>query len=260
MIGLAILCTGLMLLRRERFFLAGAVLALAAYKPNLLALVILGCVVRYPRLLRGLVPALVLLGLLACVPGGWDGCRGYLTFGSQMAVSSWDVETPAWKLHSLASWLALLPHVPARFVSASLGIAISLGIAVRWRRAPDNPSVCGWALALLIVTNALFNPYTPIYDLSLLLVACLLASECLAVTARAPAQTLARHAGVAQWVLAAIYFGPHVSQRIAQGTQLQPFTFVLGGLFCWLAIQFVRATAVGPRTEATREPACWAEC
>ena len=95
LIGLAILCAGVALLRRERFFLAGVVLALAAYKPNLLALVIIGCVVRYPRLLRGLVPTLGLLGLLACVPGGWDVCRGYLAFGSQMAVSSWDVETPA---------------------------------------------------------------------------------------------------------------------------------------------------------------------
>ena len=68
------------------------------------------------------------------------------------------------------------------------------------------------------------------------------------------------HAGAVQWVLAAIYFGPHVSQRIAQATLMQPFTLVLGGLSCWLAIQFVRATAVRPRTETTREPACWAEC
>lgn len=260
--GLLLLSIGVVLLRREHYFLAGLVLALTACKPNLLAFVVLGCLLRYPRLLRGLLPGWGLLAVLSLLPGGWPLVRDYLTLGSRLAVQAWDVETPAWKVHSLASWFALLPGVSARAWSLGLGGLACLAIALAWRRARgDRTAAFYLAIGLLVSANALCNPYTPTYDLALLAVAGLLTAEGLSRWARRDARAGAiAPAGQTpgKWTqlqLAAVFFGPHASQLVAQATGLQPFTLILGALAVWQAVLFARVVAGGGEQAVAAQPA-----
>ncbi|MBL9122170.1 MAG: DUF2029 domain-containing protein, partial [Planctomycetaceae bacterium] len=86
------------LLHAGRPAAAGAVLALALYKPNVLALFGLICILRYPRMLWGALPA----GLAWCALNVWlvgfDGALKYLELGRELALNDWSIQAPAHKL------------------------------------------------------------------------------------------------------------------------------------------------------------------
>jgi hypothetical protein len=250
-LGLAILSVAVVLLARGRYAWAGAVFALAAYKPNLLALVVLGCVIRHPRMLRGLVPTLALLLLAAFLPAGWAGVRDYVEISTRLAAGSWDVETPLWKLHGLSTWFALVPQLPARSGTLVVGMIASVAVGLLWRRLPGaaGRAVFPLAIALLISINAVLNPYTPIYDLLLLAVGGLATAEWFRTEARAPSPA------AIQLGLAVLCFGPHCSQAVAQRTGVQPLALLLAACCGWLAMQFIRAAVTSFPPVPVPEPA-----
>ena len=109
-------------------------------------------------------------------------------------------------------------------------LAAMLFVALRARvdttREPIEPI---W-FATLISLNALFNAYTPIYDLVLLSVGVALTAEHLA---QRYGPNVARTLAVAQVLLVIVYLGPHLSQAIAKSAGAQPVGLLLFALAVW---------------------------
>lgn len=231
MFALLIAVSVYVLLRNRQVAFAGAILALAAYKPNVLALLALGCLIRYPRMLKGFVPAATAVGLLCLVPNGWEGLRQYRELTASLATQSWDVATPLWKVHGLAPWFNLLLGVEGRLVCGLFGVAATCFVAVRARVASANDHAIEpiW-FAMLISINALFNAYAPIYDLVLLSIGVVLTTEHLV---RHCGPNVSRSLVATQLLFAIVYFGPHLSQAVAKSTGAQPFGLVFASLAIW---------------------------
>lgn len=228
MLALLIALAGMLLLRRQQPIAAGAVLALALYKPNVLALFILGCALKYPRLLLGFLPVAVTLGTFGVVALGWETTLTYATLGQQLASQTWQTPTPFWKVHGLASWVESVPG--AKLLVLSLGVALVAGaywsISGRKATANENPSQDRY-FAVLLVINALCNPYPPVYDLVLLLLPLVLLAVHFERT-QSPA---------GRWLpllSAALFFGPHFSQALAFQVHGQVFTLILLAWAAWL--------------------------
>ena len=245
--ALLIVCLGIVLMQREQDTWAGAVWALAAYKPNVLLLVVIGCVLFRPRVLRGLLPVGAALLGLTWLTTGWSALVEYAELTLQLAARPWDVETPFWKVHSFSQWLTLVVGDQARIVTLLLGLLATIGVVWRWRGTGNAPRA-PLPYALLITINALANPYTPIYDLTLLAAGVILMVASEETSRRYP---LARYAAGWQIVLAALYFGPHLSQLIAKSSGVQFFPLLLLGYAVFQARLFWLETrsAVGPQPD-----------
>jgi len=215
--GLAILALGLLQLKQGNPIRAGLILALAAYKPNLMALLILGIVVRYPRAAIGIALGSASLVALQAALAGWSSLTAYAQLGARLALQTWSLETPYWKVHGLAGWVQKLLPGYERPLLLLTGAAGSIAVAWFWRRRPAAPTFAP-AVSCLLLINAICNPYLPIYDLALLAaIPCLLAGT-------AAGLKFDHLPGAAPFVLAAAYFGPHLSQAFAPmvGLQLLP--------------------------------------
>lgn len=171
----AILAFTWLAIQHDRFALGGACLALAACKPNVLLLMSIVLILRHPRMLVGLVPtgAAMLVATL-WIPGR-DCLNAYIELGSQLATQAWSVETPYWKVQSLLSWTQPLFGSAARSINLAIGLSTAVGLGCWWRQQ-DRDSICSedqqhnacCFLSLGLLVSALFNPYTPVYDLMLL--------------------------------------------------------------------------------------------
>jgi hypothetical protein len=230
MFALLIAVSVYVLIRNRRLVLAGAILALAAYKPNVLALLALGCLFRYPRMLKGFLPVAAWVGLLCLVPAGWEGLMQYRELTASLATQSWDVATPLWKVHGLAPWLSFMLGDEGRLVCGLMGMVATLFIAIRARLVSAGGSIEPIWFATLISLNTIFNAYTPTYDLVLLLAGVTLTVEHLA---QRHGPNVGRTLVVTQLLLAMVYFGPHLSQVLAKETGAQPFGLVLAALAVW---------------------------
>ncbi len=248
MFALLLMAATTVLLRHRRYLAAGAVIALAAYKPNVLLLVGVGCVLYRPRTLRGVLPAAALLVALSLAAGGWQGLVDYYRLTTQLAVGSWDVDTPFWKVHSLSSWLGLLVEGRQRLLGLLLGLLAVTGVVWRWRRAEaagGTPLLI--SLALLVTINALANAYTPIYDLTLLAAGVLLTAASLGTGEEEPWR---RHLPAAQLLLAILFLGPHMSQSAARLLGVQLFPLALLAAAVWQTRLFLAQTRLtAPATQ-----------
>ena len=218
-----IVSAGVALMQQRRYAWAGVVFALALYKPNVLFFVILGCLVFQPRILRGLVPtAAGLLGLTWLLVGT-DGIMAWINLSAELASGSWGVETPYWKVHGLTPLLSPLVGGKAKLLSIGLGVVATLVVAAKWRSVnttTEDDNMLPYALLLTI--NALCNPYTPIYDLSLLLVGFAIILPPL--LQRFP---FAQNQLAWKMTVAALWFGPHLSQSLCLMTGFQFFALLL---------------------------------
>jgi alpha-1,2-mannosyltransferase len=225
--GLLIAVASGVFLQRNWYCAAGAVLALSIYKPNVLCLFAIGVAVRYPRVVLGAIPVLAVSIGLSCL-AGWRVLADYLHLTSQLASTTWAVETPFWKVHSLATWFDLLVPGHGKTVSLAIGLTSVIAIGVWWRRR-DSQSIVrhlNQGLSMLLVVNALLNPYTPIYDLILLSAAGWFAMEAFQSNCL-PSRTMS--ALTTQGLLGILYFGPHLSQSLARilGFQLFPIALTI---------------------------------
>jgi len=283
MFALLVLALTITLLQRNRDGWAGAVMALAAYKPNVLLLVGIGLVLARPRMLRGMVPVALLLGALSFLPAGGRGLVEYAELSSRLATARWDLETPHWKVHGIVPWLNAISGGHGRTMGFVLGVVATVAIACRLRiiERASTPPPCALPLAaaFLITLNALLNPYTPIYDLVLLAAGFLIsirlhgrALDNLRSPTTLPATSsnsfalsagfsrLSRASVLPYGALAAFYFGPHISQAVAQVTGWQWSAILLVALAGWQARRFAAlpvlpaATGAVQRGPAVAEP------
>lgn len=221
-------------LRTNHTIWAGALLALAAYKPNVLALFAIGLMIKFPRILLGFAGMALLLGSLTYFTCGAGPLQEYVELLGRLAGDPWDVETPYWKVHGLASWVQLVVPQHARLVTIGIGLAASIGVGIWWRlRASQDAMMFCQAAAGLLVINALFNPYTPIYDLVILAPAVVLGVEYVHGGARTSFASDGVQAVVFQFILAAIFFGPHLSQALAKRLGVQVFPWILAAIALW---------------------------
>jgi hypothetical protein len=214
------------LLRRNRPVAAGVVLGLLCYKPNVALLLVLGCCLRYPKtILGGVLTGGCVLAFTLLVAGGAT-LAAYVDVAIELAGGRWDIATPAWKVHGLAPWLEQLNPGVGNALALSIGLLFVVAWTTLWRCRDLGVEV---GFAGLIVLNALFGVYTPIYDLLLLGVAGLLLAE---------ARLRDHHL---QWIsnrnvqvgLYLLWFGPHLSQLVATEVGMQFFsgallTFLVG--------------------------------
>ena len=236
-IAVAIAATVAVLLHGGRQAAAGAVLALALYKPNVLALFGLICVLRFPRMLWGAIP----VGALWCAANVWlvgvDGMLDYLRLGRELALNDWTIQAPAHKLHGIAAWLSLVAPGHERALTLAIGATAACWVAYRWRRYGDDTTIQWFALSLALTVNALGNPYVPIYDLALLMPAALMmAAGIIAKFGDELHGTLTQ----SQLLLGSLYFGPHLSQAVAKLYGVQIFPLVLCVIAVWQVRVFMR--------------------
>lgn len=227
-------------LHMDRPIAAGCLLGLAACKPNVLLLLGVVLVVRYPRMLLGVAITGGLMLASTLVIAGVDCLNAYLKLVEQLALQPWSVETPYWKVQSLIAWSEWLLGSAARRTNFFIGLALAIATGAVWRYHTGHrmqslhaekqfstavPSA--WegskhsagaaALCAGLAINTLFNPYTPVYDLTLLCLGLLVALG--AGLERTPdaAQLLTR--ADVRFTLLIILMGPIVSQMVSHQLQ-----------------------------------------
>lgn len=222
-------------LRRERFVLGGCILAMAACKPNVMALLTVALVVRYPRILWGLLPTGCIMLTATWIVVGTDCLEAYRQLSQKLALRPWDVETPYWKVQSLLSWSEFTLGPSARSINLVLGAAAALTVGIVWRMRSSNAFGSAGCLCAGLAVNGLFNPYTPVYDLALLSLGMIV------LLAEAEKRTMVAAYWVRRDVQTTAFlllFGPILSQSLSHATeshlQLLPLALVFACVY-WLA-------------------------
>jgi hypothetical protein len=205
--------------KRDQHAVAGCLLALTLYKPNVAAMLVLAALVVRPRMLVGFVPTTVVGLLIALSVTGFSGIMEYVGLATQLASSPWSLETPYWKVHGLAPGFQACFHSHGKWMCGLVGLILSLTVALRWRNQAV-PDTLAWAL--LLCGNALFNPYVPIYDLVLLELALILVCQAAYDGRWRVASPLALQA-----LGLLLFAGPHLSQAVARPLGWQPFPWLL---------------------------------
>jgi len=215
----------------DRQVLAGAVLALAMYKPNVLAFLVLGCLLARPRMLWGAVGMWGALAVFTVMLVGVQGMSDYIQYGARLATQPWADETPFRKVQSIGSVLAPMAQGYERPVLILIGLCLTVWIAMNWRRHSDNNSAARSVIALLFV-NYLCNPYVPIYDLLPLIASIGIA------TAAVDASRISTALGDRriQATLLLLFVGPHLSQAFAPSIGFQAFPILFTAAFIYWAV------------------------
>ncbi|MEO8268892.1 MAG: glycosyltransferase family 87 protein [Aureliella sp.] len=224
-------------LRREQYVIAGILLAITLYKPNVAALLVVAALIVHPRLLRGFLPATAIGLCIALLTTGMSGVEKYVQLSTQLASSQWSLETPFWKVHGLAPLFQSVLPEQGKLACVVVGLIVSLLVAWQWR-AGRLPKLL--AVAILLCCNALFNPYVPIYDLVLLELALVLFCQ-----AAYSGQLKLRSIAFFQCAAALLFVGPHLSQSFARPLGFNPFPILFVGLLLSVVVYEWKARAMG---------------
>ena len=168
--------------RQSRPFRSGLALSLLAYKPILLALLLLMLVLtRRFRLLGGFITGAAILILVATALAGvqiWPAYAHLLGIWSRMTGIGGAAVVKHWILIDLNSFWYAMPGGRSRLGLALLTCfitAIALWLAtLLWRSATSNRPVQYLAWAATLTWTLLLNVYIPIYDSSLITIALVL--------------------------------------------------------------------------------------
>ena len=212
---------------RRRPFVSGICLSLCAYRPTLMALLLLMLVVsRRWRILLGFAFGAGVLLALTALTMGTSTLVGYvstaLEFGQRYAGSNDVLRT--WKFVDLRAFATLLAGDHAfGLAMATLAACWVLPRLVRawWVIGrTDLPYPEGvWALA--IVWTLLLNLYAPLYDCTLVVLVFILMAHTPSYRSNVP------HEPAFQWLLFLSVVSPWISQIVARICGLQIFTLVL---------------------------------
>lgn len=205
--GFASLALALVCLESRRLFLCGLCLALCAYKPPLLLLLLPMLLFRKQfRVLAGFACGFAALTCAATLAYGWRIWSSYYHFAQQISGEVMS-HRPLLRYADLSAFASIL-HVP-QGVSMFGFIALPLIIAA-WRNYDSNPRLA-WASS--ITWTMILSPYTPIYD-TIMVIPALIAS----------ASALGKSAIWAMWLFFACSW---ISEALAVSIHIQVLTIAI---------------------------------
>ena len=214
---------------RSRFW-SGAVLALCAYKPTLLFLVVPMLLITGRWLtLVGLAAGNVVLALISLSLVGLQGCINFLKrllFYSAAATSG-EAGLRSWKYVDINAFMRLLlpHHTQIRWAITAIFVLLLIPFLVSkwWRLRQEPQRRLLWALTL--TWTPVLNIYMGIYDSTILvLAALLLTAEFYSAGYRSDSLPFAYRC-----LLLALYLSPWFTQNIALMTGVQIYTLVVAG-------------------------------
>ncbi len=236
---LLILSSTILLLRRNKSIAAGAVLGLVMLKPNVALLFILGALLRYPKALVGLMlSGCVMLGVTLFTTGT-QTLKTYIQLGTELASRPWQTGAPVLKVHGLQPYLEMIVGQHSKLVTLLLGVTCVLTTVYFWRKKKLSS---GDGFSLLLIINALFGMYVPIYDLLLLLPVLFLQANELSrrqSTTTGHLWRLTTRESLPAFALL-ITMGPHLSQAFMVTTGAQLYSLVLLMAVAWSGIRAIR--------------------
>ncbi len=210
--------------RRERWFLAGLSLSIAAYKPSLIAIpAVMLLIGACWRIVAGLIAGSALAGLLSVATVGFDGCVrwldtlrvfGLLATGAQASIRRV-------KYVDFNSFFSILlgANSIARICAFLVTAAALLWLARAWWTSKgDRRLLLAATLALMLAANF----YVPVYDTIILVAPAVLAAES-AVNRRQ----------LQLWLLA-LFLVPCLTQSFAEFAHVQLMTPLIAGFGVWL--------------------------
>jgi hypothetical protein len=210
--------------RRERWFLAGLSLAIAAYKPSLIAipaamLVIGACW----RIVAGLIAGSALAGMLSLTTVGFEGCRRWLDTLRVFSLLATGAEASIRRVKyvDFNSFFSIFlgANGLARACAFLLTAAALLWLARAWWISKgDRRQLLAATLALMLAANF----YVPVYDTIILVAPAVLAAQC-AVDRRQ----------LQVWLLA-LYLVPCLTQSFAEFAHVQLMTLLIAAFGVWL--------------------------
>ena len=230
---------------RNRRFLAGLALALALFKPTLIAIPILMLLIgRRWRMLAGVAAGAASLAVVSIATVGMEGCArwigtlqfyGHLATGSAAALRRMKYVDAGSFFHLLIGNSAIAQILGV--LAPVAGIAI---LAVAWWRssgwdAPSRDLLWAATFAGALVSNV----YTPIYDSILIAPAVALAAGVMLKRGESEREMLAA------WMVL-LYIVPWLTQSFAEFLRFQPFTLVLAGFAWWVLGQARLPAATRP--------------
>jgi hypothetical protein len=258
-LALLLLAAAYVLLQRRRPFLAGAVFALLAFKPQLTLVIALAmlCKRQWSFVAGGLAMGGLLLLLSLAV--GTGVCRQYVDFSLGTAAY---VHTAGYDLshaHGLyAFFTALLPGAPGAAQGATLAVAlVVIALLARLLRGPLRPESQHFALqyAGLLVATVLLSPHVYTYDLTVLL----LPLGIVLFATRAGAFRATPRATAALLAATLLYPLPLLAPAIEELTRVQLTVPAMLGLLAAVAALLsgptTRPTCVPSRRRPPRAPA-----
>jgi hypothetical protein len=237
--GCLAVASALALRREGQRFGCGLALSALLYKPTLALLILpLLLVGRRWRELAGFAAGVATLGWLSLVVAGPTACLDFVGLmasygrgggsGSEGFKLIKYVDSGAFfRLLGLPAALAIPAALPA------LG-----GLAVAWSRPDRGPRAdLAWAAALCL--TPVLNLYSPIYDVSLVAPALILAALALREQSEMAWPTPFR------WLLAMVYLSALLSPALAGSIGFQPLTPALAGMGAYLLRESLKANEGG---------------
>ena len=227
---------------RNRRFLAGLGLALALFKPTLVAIPVLMLILgRRWRMLGGVIAGAVALGLASVAAVEISGCGAWLDtlkFYGHLAAGG-TVALRRNKYVDLGSFFHLLlgnASTLAEVLSVVVGLAGLAILAAAWWRSSEWSRPARDLLWAATFSAALVcNVYTPIYDTILIAPAGALAAGVMLMKGGREREVFAG------W-LVLLYIVPWVTQSFAEFLRFQPFTLILAG-FAWWTLSLARGSS-----------------
>jgi len=214
--------------RRGRFFLAGLSLAIAAYKPSLIAIPVLMLIIgRCWRVVAGAAAGTAASAALALMAGGVEACRQWFStvhMFAQLATAA-DVSIRHIKYVDLNSFFLMLfgANVFSRACTfAAVGILLAWLARAWWKsRAEDRETLIAATLVIMLAANV----YVPVYDTIILAAAAALA-----------AHSLRGNKSFQLWIVS-LYLAAFLTQSFAEFARVQIFTPLVVGFGVWVLQQ-----------------------
>ena len=223
-LALAIACEA-----RSKFW-SGAALALCAYKPTLLFLIVPMLLVTGRWLtLIGLAAGNLVLAALSFFLVGWQGCINFinrLLFYSSSATTA-ESGLRSWKYVDINAFMRLLlpHHAQLRWIVTAILVLLVIPFLVIswWRLRRESQWQLLWALTLS--WTPVLNIYMGIYDSTIVVLAALLLTAEFYRRGVSPASLPFSY----KCLLLAVYLTPLFTQGIAMATGVQIYTLAVAG-------------------------------